>query len=73
MAVITKAKPRVSRRPAILEALKSKPDGMTRRELYEVLDATSKRDQTIILNELIAMRKDNDIAVSNGVFTVAAS
>jgi hypothetical protein len=59
MPVITKPKP-----------LKSKPEGMTRRELYEVLEANIKRDQTIILNELIAMRKANDIAVSNGVFTL---
>ncbi len=73
MPVITKPKPRQSRRPAILEALKSKPEGMTRRELYVVLEATSKRDQTIILNELIAMRKANEIAVSNGVFTLPGS
>ena len=73
MAVITKPKPRPAWRPAILAALKARPEGMTRRDLYDVLQATSKRDQTIILNELIAMRKSNDIAVSNGVFTLPAS
>ena len=73
MPVITKPKPRPAWRPAILEVLKSRPGGITRKELYGVLNVTSKRDETIILNELIAMRKANDIDVSNGVFTLPGS
>ncbi len=73
MPVITKPKPRPAWRPAIIEVLKSRPDGITRKELYEVLNVTKKRDETIILNELIAMRKTNDIAVSNGVFTLPSA
>lgn len=68
MAIITKPAPRPSWRPKILELLKSKPEGINRREMYDALGATSKRDQTIILNTLIAMRKENEITVSNGVF-----
>jgi hypothetical protein len=73
MPVITKPAPRRSWRPAILEALKSRPEGMTRHELNEILKAESQRDRTIIMNELIKMRKANDIAVSNGVFTIGGA
>jgi hypothetical protein len=67
MAIITKPTPR-SWRPKLLELLKSKSEGITRREIYEALEVSTKRDQTIILNTLIAMRKENEITVSNGIF-----
>ena len=73
MAIITKPTPRPSWRPKILELLASKPEGINRRDMYAVLGAETKRDQTIILNALIAMRKANEITVSNGVFDFPAS
>jgi hypothetical protein len=70
MPVITRPQPRPLWRSKILELLKSKPVGITRRDLNEALGASTKRDQTIILNTLIAMRKADEINVSNGVFTL---
>jgi hypothetical protein len=66
------SKPKRPRRTGIrqqlLKLIKSKPKGMARRDLLNALDAHDKSGQQSVSNALAALKKQNAITASGGVY-----